>query len=259
MYISYVHSWQEISTSCQWLLKFFCKLFWEQDLVSFEMYLAQQILLLRLCVFRCQILPGWQPSLWNGGLRLYEGWFWISQNICLRFSVTSYGKTWTFWPIQYTHESWQKRRHFCQIHVLDLHAAFPGGSVVKNPPTNAGHAGDMGLTHGLGRSPGEENSNPFQCSWLEISMDRGAWRATIHGVSKNWTWLSDWGPHTTDLTCLWSVVSDSLWPHGLQPIGLLCPSDSPGKNTGAGCHFLLHWIFPNRDWRCVSCIDRQFL
>ena len=125
MYISYVHSWQEISTSCQWLLKFFCKLFWEQDLVSFEMYLAQQILLLRLCVFRCQILPGWQPSLWNGGLRLYEGWFWISQNICLRFSVTSYGKTWTFWPTQYTHESWQKRRHFCQIHVLRLTRSLP--------------------------------------------------------------------------------------------------------------------------------------
>ena len=41
-----------------------------------------------------------------------------------------------------------------------------------------------------------------------------------------------------------SVISDSLWPHGLWPTRLLCPWDSPGKNTGAGCHFLLQGIFP---------------
>ena len=39
--------------------------------------------------------------------------------------------------------------------------------------------------------------------------------------------------------CVTSVVSDSLRPHRLQPTRLLCPWDSPGKNTGAGCHFLL--------------------
>ena len=39
------------------------------------------------------------------------------------------------------------------------------------------------------------------------------------------------------------VVSDSLRPHGLKPTGLLCPRDSPGKNTGVGCHFLLQGIF----------------
>ena len=43
------------------------------------------------------------------------------------------------------------------------------------------------------------------------------------------------------LTC--SVVSNSLQPHGLQPTGLLCPWNSPGKNTGGGCHFLLQGIF----------------
>ena len=37
-----------------------------------------------------------------------------------------------------------------------------------------------------------------------------------------------------------SVVSDSVRPHGLQPTRFLCPWDSPGKNTGVGCHFLLH-------------------
>ena len=43
-----------------------------------------------------------------------------------------------------------------------------------------------------------------------------------------------------------SVVSDSLQPHGLQPTRLLCPWDSPGKNTGVGCHFLLQGIFPTQ-------------
>ena len=44
--------------------------------------------------------------------------------------------------------------------------------------------------------------------------------------------------------CPWSVASDSLWPRGLQPVRLLCPWNSPGKNTAMGCHFLLQGIFP---------------
>ena len=44
-----------------------------------------------------------------------------------------------------------------------------------------------------------------------------------------------------------SVVSDSLRPRGLQPTRLLCPWDFPGKNTGAGCHFLLQGIFPTQE------------
>ena len=43
-----------------------------------------------------------------------------------------------------------------------------------------------------------------------------------------------------------SVLSDSLRPHGLQPIKLLCPWDSPGKNTRVGCHFLLQGVFPTQ-------------
>ena len=46
--------------------------------------------------------------------------------------------------------------------------------------------------------------------------------------------------------CAVSVVSDSLWLHELQPARLLCPWDSPGKNTGVGCHFLLQRIFPTQ-------------
>jgi len=59
--------------------------------------------------------------------------------------------------------------------------------VVKNPPANAGDIRDMGLTPGLKRFPGRGHGNPLQCSCLENPMDRGAWRATVHGVAKSWT------------------------------------------------------------------------
>ena len=52
-------------------------------------------------------------------------------------------------------------------------------------------AGDLGSIPGLGRSPGEGNGNPLQYSRLKNSMDRGAWQATVHGVAKSWTELSD--------------------------------------------------------------------
>ena len=61
---------------------------------------------------------------------------------------------------------------------------FPGSSVVKNLPVNAG---DMDSIPGLRRSPGEGNGNPFQYSCLENSMDRDAWWATVHRVTKSWT------------------------------------------------------------------------
>ena len=56
--------------------------------------------------------------------------------------------------------------------------------VVKNPPANAGDARDVGLIPGLGRSPGIGNGNPLQYSCLENYMDRGAWRATVHRVTR---------------------------------------------------------------------------
>ena len=59
---------------------------------------------------------------------------------------------------------------------------FPGGSVVKNSPASAGN---MCSVPGWGRSPGEGNGNPLQYSWLGNPMDRGAWGATVHGVSKS--------------------------------------------------------------------------
>ena len=65
--------------------------------------------------------------------------------------------------------------------------SFPDDAAVKNPPANAGDAGDKGSIPKLGRSPGVGNGNPLQYSCLENSMDRGAWRATAHGATKSRT------------------------------------------------------------------------
>ena len=64
---------------------------------------------------------------------------------------------------------------------------FPSGSDNKESACNVG---DLGLIPGLGRSSGGGHGNPFQYSCLENPMDRGAWRATVHGVEKSQTCLS---------------------------------------------------------------------
>ena len=61
-------------------------------------------------------------------------------------------------------------------------------STSKRLPANVG---DPRSIPGSGRSPGEGNGNPLQYSCLENPMDGGAWRATVHGVAKSWTGLSD--------------------------------------------------------------------
>ena len=63
--------------------------------------------------------------------------------------------------------------------------------VVKNPPASAGDARDVGSIPGSGRSPGGGHGNPLQYSCLENPMGRGTWWATVHGVTKSWTQLSD--------------------------------------------------------------------
>ena len=66
---------------------------------------------------------------------------------------------------------------------IGVDVPFPGGSEVKNLPASAG---DAGLLPGLGRLP-EGNGNPLQYSCLKNPMDRGAWRAAVHGLAKSWT------------------------------------------------------------------------
>ena len=66
---------------------------------------------------------------------------------------------------------------------------FPGSSAAKESACNAG---DLGSILGSGRSPGEENGYPLQYSGLENSKDRGAWLASVHGVTKSQTRLSNY-------------------------------------------------------------------
>ena len=89
------------------------------------------------------------------------------------------------------------------------HLGFPGGSEVK---ASACNVGDLGLTPGLGRSPEEGNGNPPQYSCLENPMDGGAWWATVHGVTKRWTWLRDF-----TFTFIPSEIEEN-WKKGLRDL-----------------------------------------
>ena len=71
---------------------------------------------------------------------------------------------------------------------------------VKNPLANAGDLRGAGLILGLGRSFGEGHGNPLQSSCLENPMDRGAWRATVHRVTKSWTRLKRLSTHKCEQT-----------------------------------------------------------
>ena len=75
--------------------------------------------------------------------------------------------------------------------------------MVKKLPANAGDIKDAGLIPGLGRSPGGEHGNPLQYSCLKNHIDRGAWWATVHRVTKNQTRLkrlSTWHTALWDLS-----------------------------------------------------------
>ena len=67
---------------------------------------------------------------------------------------------------------------------------FPGGTAVKNLPTNAEDTGYSGSISGLERFPKKRNGNPSQYCCLENSVDREAWQAIVLGVTKSRTWLS---------------------------------------------------------------------
>ena len=120
---------------------------------------------------------------------------------------------------------------------------FPGGSDGKE---SAGNVGDPASNPGSGRSPEDGNGNPLQYSCLENSMDRGSWRAIVHGVRKCQTRLSDSHTHTHTHTHL-CVLSRESCPTLCNPTDCSPPSSSPwdfpGENTGVGCHFHLQGIF----------------
>ena len=82
----------------------------------------------------------------------------------------------------------------------------------------------------------------------ELVMHREAWHAAVHGsqrVRQDWVTELNWIEVA-------AAVCDSLHHYGQQPTSLLCPWDSPGKNTGVGCCFLLRGSFPTGDRTYVS-------
>ena len=79
--------------------------------------------------------------------------------------------------------------------VYKIYGASQVALVVKNPPTNAGDIRGTGSIPGSGRAPGGGHGSPLQYSYLENPMDRGGWRATVHGVTKSRTRLKRFSTH----------------------------------------------------------------
>ena len=107
---------------------------------------------------------------------------------------------------------------------------FPGGSEVK---ASACNAGDLGSIPGLGRSPGEGNGNPLQYSCLENPMDGAAWWATVHGVTKSWTRLSDFTTlqYCVDFCHTLTCIRRRQW----HPTPVLLPGKSHGWRSLVSC------------------------
>ena len=103
------------------------------------------------------------------------------------------------------------RKYIQDVH-FDILMGFPGGSKGKELACNAG---DLGSIPGVGRSPGEGNDNPPQCSCLGNPMDRGAWQAIVQGVTKIWTQLSDFHSHSKNVMflfgCFYSLCFSDLY------------------------------------------------
>ena len=122
--------------------------------------------------------------------------------------------------------------------------------VVKNSPANAGNIMRFGFPPGSGRCPGGGHGNPLQYSSLQNSMNREVWWAAVHQITKSWIqlkWLSTY-THTFVIHIYFylfiyllfsrEVVSDSLWPCGLQQARPPCPSTTPGACSNS---YLLSW------------------
>ena len=138
------------------------------------------------------VIPCWGCPLTNGPhpswvLRVFSGIMW---------SVWSSAELVGDLKVQASHQTdeetkspWEDSHILKVTQVLNVRTKdFPGGSDGK---ASACNAGDEGLIPGLGRSPGEGNGTPLQISCLENPMDGGAWWATVCGVAKSWTQLSD--------------------------------------------------------------------
>ena len=88
-------------------------------------------------------------------------------------------------------------QRFCLVNKEALSTALGASqlALVVNPPANAGNGRDVGSIPGSRRSPGGGHGSPLQYSCLEDPMDRGAWQATVHRVTKSQTQLKQLGTH----------------------------------------------------------------
>ena len=124
--------------------------------------------------------------------------------------------------------------------LFALQYSFPGHSEVK---ASASNAGDLDSIPGSGRSPGEGNGNPLQYSCLEKPLDRGAGQATVHGVAKSRTRLSEFTftvtkqrltreKETSLLTCTSHIYLG--FPGGSNSIESVCKAGVPDSIPGSG-------------------------
>ena len=112
-------------------------------------------------------------------------------------------------------------------HKIYWKSGFPGVAMVKNSSINAGDGRDTASIPGLQRSPGVGNGKPLQDSCLENPMDRGAWRATVHGARKGQTRVSNWA-HTHPRNHEWSRKRPQWCPSPLDSRGKGTPPHPPG-------------------------------
>ena len=115
----------------------------------------------------------------------------------------------------------------CGYKVL-IYSSF---CTAKEPPCQY----RRGLIPGLGRSLGGGHSNPLQYSCLDNLMDRGAWWAMVHRVTKSWTWLK--GLSTTQLQSLWNTGGGSLVSWMLEWM----PQAGPAKTSIPGASLSIKW------------------
>ena len=133
--------------------------------------------------------------------------------------------------------------------------------MVENLPANARDARDAGSVLGLDRSPIEGNGSPFRYSCLENPIDRGAWHATVHGVTKSQTQLSDWTTMKTSwlwITEVKVIFNLSFYKHLLKtsyvPVPVLNAENPREKtwswasNTRYGC-----------EWKMITVHDAEFI
>ena len=97
-------------------------------------------------------------------------------------------------------------RNLTEEHIWASQVAL----TIKNPPAKAGGIRDMGLIPSQGRSPGEGNGNPLQYSCLENPMDKGAWGAIVHRVTKSQTWLKRLSIHACIFTYMKNDACSTL-------------------------------------------------